>query len=150
MGGEALGLVKIICPSTGNARARKQEWVGWGAGRREGVGNFQDRIWNANEGISNKKWAIQVRGLMCVSGVSAWKFSWHTYAHARTYAHAHAHTPIWFYGHYLLSKKPWVVTDQWGKGCPLLPLWGRQDIGLFVSLLFQRTLLDRGRGHMDG
>jgi hypothetical protein len=29
MEGEALGIVKIICPSTGNARARKQEWVGW-------------------------------------------------------------------------------------------------------------------------
>jgi hypothetical protein len=29
MGGEALGLVKIIC--TRNARARKWEWVGWGA-----------------------------------------------------------------------------------------------------------------------
>ena len=31
LGEEALGLVKIICPSRGNARARKQEWVGWGA-----------------------------------------------------------------------------------------------------------------------
>ena len=32
MGGEALVLVKIIWPIQGNARARKQEWVGWGAG----------------------------------------------------------------------------------------------------------------------
>jgi hypothetical protein len=30
MGGEALGLAKIICPSIGDARARKREWVGWG------------------------------------------------------------------------------------------------------------------------
>jgi hypothetical protein len=33
MGGEALGLVKIIYPSTGECQARKQEWVGWGTGR---------------------------------------------------------------------------------------------------------------------
>jgi hypothetical protein len=32
MGGEALGLAKILCPSIGNARARNREWVGWGAG----------------------------------------------------------------------------------------------------------------------
>jgi hypothetical protein len=31
-GGEALGLVKDICPSIGNAKARRWEWVGWGAG----------------------------------------------------------------------------------------------------------------------
>jgi hypothetical protein len=36
MGGEALGLVKIPCPIQGNARARKMEWVGWGAGRGGG------------------------------------------------------------------------------------------------------------------
>ena len=28
MGGEALGIAKIICPVQGYARARKQEWVG--------------------------------------------------------------------------------------------------------------------------
>jgi hypothetical protein len=28
----------------GNARARKQEWVGWGAGQGEGIGEFQDSI----------------------------------------------------------------------------------------------------------
>jgi hypothetical protein len=28
----------------GNARAKKQEWVGRGAGWREGIGNFQDSI----------------------------------------------------------------------------------------------------------
>ena len=50
MGGEALGLAKIICPGTGEcqgqeaARARKQEWVGWGAGKGEGIGGFGDSI----------------------------------------------------------------------------------------------------------
>jgi hypothetical protein len=46
MGGEALGFVKIICPSNimGNARARKQECVGWGAGCGEGIGDFLDSI----------------------------------------------------------------------------------------------------------
>jgi hypothetical protein len=28
----------------GNARAKKWEWVGKGAGRGEGIGNFQDSI----------------------------------------------------------------------------------------------------------
>jgi hypothetical protein len=32
MGGEALGPVKVLCPSIGNACARKRDWVGWGAG----------------------------------------------------------------------------------------------------------------------
>ena len=32
MGGEVLGLAKILCPSTGECQARKWEWVGWGAG----------------------------------------------------------------------------------------------------------------------
>jgi hypothetical protein len=32
MGGEDLGLEKIIYPVQGNARARKQEWVGWERG----------------------------------------------------------------------------------------------------------------------
>jgi hypothetical protein len=31
MGGDALGLAKICAPVKGNARARKQEWVCWGA-----------------------------------------------------------------------------------------------------------------------
>ena len=39
----------IICPSTGNARARKKEWVGWGAGQGEGKGDFQNGIWNMYE-----------------------------------------------------------------------------------------------------
>jgi hypothetical protein len=44
MGGEALGLAKIICPVQGNARVRKQEWVGCGAGQGESIGDFQDSI----------------------------------------------------------------------------------------------------------
>jgi hypothetical protein len=28
----------------GNARARKQEWMGWGAGQGEGIGDFLDSI----------------------------------------------------------------------------------------------------------
>lgn len=44
MGGKALGLAKITCPSTGDARARKREWVGWGAGQWEGVGDLWDSI----------------------------------------------------------------------------------------------------------
>jgi hypothetical protein len=42
--GEDLGLAKILCPNTGNASARKQDWVGWGAGWGEGIGDFQDNI----------------------------------------------------------------------------------------------------------
>jgi hypothetical protein len=40
MEGEALGLSKIICPSTGEC----QEWVVGGAGWGEGIGDFQDSI----------------------------------------------------------------------------------------------------------
>jgi hypothetical protein len=39
-----LGIANFICPCTGNARARKQEWVGRGAGLGEGIGNFWDSI----------------------------------------------------------------------------------------------------------
>jgi hypothetical protein len=41
MGGEALGLVKIICPSTGECKSQEVEWVGWGSGLRAGIGDFQ-------------------------------------------------------------------------------------------------------------
>jgi hypothetical protein len=49
MGGEALGLPKIICPSTGEWQIRKWEWVGWGAGQGEGITDFWDIICNVNE-----------------------------------------------------------------------------------------------------
>jgi hypothetical protein len=35
MGGEALGPVKVLCPSIGESQDQEWEWVGWGAG---GVG----------------------------------------------------------------------------------------------------------------
>ena len=37
-------LQRLYAPVQGNARARKQEWVGWGAGRGEGIGGFGDSI----------------------------------------------------------------------------------------------------------
>jgi hypothetical protein len=41
-----LVLQTLYAPVQGNARAKKWEWVGRGAGRREGIGNFRDSIWN--------------------------------------------------------------------------------------------------------
>ena len=35
---------RLYAPVQGNARARKQEWVGWGAGWGEGIGDFEDSI----------------------------------------------------------------------------------------------------------
>ena len=32
MGGEALGPVKVLCPSMGEGKDWKCKWVGWGAG----------------------------------------------------------------------------------------------------------------------
>jgi hypothetical protein len=49
MGGKALGLEKIYVPEQRNARTKKREWVGWGAGQWEGIGGFGDRICNVNE-----------------------------------------------------------------------------------------------------
>jgi hypothetical protein len=40
MGGEALGPVKVLCPSTGGCRDQEWEWIGWGAG---GGGGGRDR-----------------------------------------------------------------------------------------------------------
>ena len=44
MGGEALGIAKSYAPVQGNARAKKWEWVGWGAERGEGIRGFGDSI----------------------------------------------------------------------------------------------------------
>jgi hypothetical protein len=41
-----LVLQTLYAPVQGNARAKKWEWVGRGAGWREGIGNFQDSILN--------------------------------------------------------------------------------------------------------
>ena len=39
-----LVLQRLYAPVQGNARARKREWVGWGAGQGEGIGGFGDSI----------------------------------------------------------------------------------------------------------
>jgi hypothetical protein len=39
-GAKGLVLQRLYVPVQGNARARKQEWVGWGAGQGEGIGDF--------------------------------------------------------------------------------------------------------------
>ena len=39
-----LVLRRSYAPVQGNARARKPEWVGWGAGQREDIGGFGDSI----------------------------------------------------------------------------------------------------------
>jgi hypothetical protein len=44
-----LVLQTLYAPVQGNARAKKWEWVGRGAGRGEGIGNFQASIWNVNK-----------------------------------------------------------------------------------------------------
>jgi hypothetical protein len=42
-----IGLANFICPNTGNARAKKWEWVGRGVGGS--MGDFWDSIGNVNE-----------------------------------------------------------------------------------------------------
>jgi hypothetical protein len=37
-------LQTLYAPVQGNARAKKQEWVSRGVGRRDGIGNFRDSI----------------------------------------------------------------------------------------------------------
>jgi hypothetical protein len=37
-------LQRLYVPVKGNARARMGEWVGWGAVRGEGIGDFPDCI----------------------------------------------------------------------------------------------------------
>jgi hypothetical protein len=39
-----LVLQRLYAPVQGNARSRKREWVGWGAGCREGIVDFRDSI----------------------------------------------------------------------------------------------------------
>jgi hypothetical protein len=42
MGGEALGPVKVLCPSIVECHDQEWEWVGLGTGRgREGIGDFK-------------------------------------------------------------------------------------------------------------
>ena len=45
LGGERpLILQRLYAPVQGNARARNQECVGWGAGQRKGIGDYGDNI----------------------------------------------------------------------------------------------------------
>ena len=44
MEGEALGLAKIICPSTEECQGQEVGVGGWGAGKGEGIGDFRDSI----------------------------------------------------------------------------------------------------------
>ena len=39
-----LGIDTLYAPVQGNARAKKWEWVGRGAGQGEGIGDFWDSI----------------------------------------------------------------------------------------------------------
>jgi hypothetical protein len=39
-----LVLRRLYVPVLGNDRARKREWVGWGSGRVEDIGDFWDSI----------------------------------------------------------------------------------------------------------
>ena len=39
-----LVLQRSYAPEQENARARKQEWVGWEAGWEEGIGDFGDNV----------------------------------------------------------------------------------------------------------
>jgi hypothetical protein len=49
LGGEALGLVQIICPSTKECQGQEAGVGGLGSGVGEGIGDFQDSIRNVNE-----------------------------------------------------------------------------------------------------
>ena len=49
MGGEALGLAKIICPSTGECQGQEAGVGGLGAGQGVGIGGSVDSIGNVNE-----------------------------------------------------------------------------------------------------
>ena len=42
MGGEALGPVKVLCPSIGECQDQEWEWVGWGAGEEGGDRGFSE------------------------------------------------------------------------------------------------------------
>ena len=44
MGGEALSLSKILCPSTGECQSQEAGVGGWGTGQGEGIGDFWDGI----------------------------------------------------------------------------------------------------------
>ena len=39
----------LYAPVQGNARAKKYEWLAVEQGGGQGIGDFQDSIWNVNE-----------------------------------------------------------------------------------------------------
>jgi hypothetical protein len=49
MGGEALGLAKIICPSTGECQEQEARMGGLGSRVWRVYRGFWDSIWNVNE-----------------------------------------------------------------------------------------------------
>ena len=49
MGGEALGIVKIICPSRGKCQGQEVGVGGLGSRAVGGYRGFGDRIWNVNK-----------------------------------------------------------------------------------------------------
>jgi hypothetical protein len=49
LGGEALGLAKIICPNTGEYQGQEAGVGGWRAGSGEGIRDFWDSILIVNE-----------------------------------------------------------------------------------------------------
>ena len=55
MGEEPLGIVKIICPITGECQGQEAGVGGLRNRAGGGIGDFGDGIWNVNEKISNKK-----------------------------------------------------------------------------------------------
>jgi hypothetical protein len=44
LGGEALGLAKIIYPFTGESQGQEAGVLGWGIGREEDIGDFWNSI----------------------------------------------------------------------------------------------------------
>jgi hypothetical protein len=51
MGGEALGPVKVLCPSVGECQDQEWEWVVWGAGGGD---------WGLSEGKLGKRITIEM------------------------------------------------------------------------------------------
>jgi hypothetical protein len=49
LGGEALDLAKIICPSSGDCQGQEAGMCGLGNRLGVGIGDFQGSIWNVNE-----------------------------------------------------------------------------------------------------
>jgi hypothetical protein len=55
MGGEALGPVKVLCPSTGECQDQEWEWVGWETGGGKGGRGFLEGKLGTRKVDSNLK-----------------------------------------------------------------------------------------------